>query len=102
MTNKAAQELGRKGGQARSEAKTAAARENAKKPRKKWVTAIAYELDGVPRHLSFGSVVTKGLPPKNQEAYFCWICNKLRGEGVGLKGIDDLVFLELATTSMAV
>lgn len=40
MTNptdmaRAASEMGRKGGSARSEAKTAAARENAKKPRKK-------------------------------------------------------------------
>jgi len=102
MTNKAAQELGRKGGQARSEAKTAAARENAKKPRKKWVTAIAYELEGVPKHLAFGSVITKGLPPKNQEAHFCWICNKLRNEGVGLKDVEGFSFLKLSTTSMAV
>jgi len=35
MSNDAAKELGRKGGQAKSEAKTAAARANASKPRKK-------------------------------------------------------------------
>lgn len=34
MANTAAQELGKKGGQAKSEKKTLAARENAKKPRK--------------------------------------------------------------------
>jgi len=34
--------LGKKGGQAKSEAKTKAARENASKPRGKWATAIAY------------------------------------------------------------
>lgn len=34
MINKAAQELGKKGGQAKSEAKTEAARSNARKPRK--------------------------------------------------------------------
>lgn len=42
--SKAAQELGRKGGQAKSPAKTAAARANAKKPRGKWVTAVAYRV----------------------------------------------------------
>lgn len=40
--NDAAKELGRKGGMAKSEAKTEAARKNAKKPRGKWVTAVAY------------------------------------------------------------
>lgn len=42
--SKAAQELGRKGGQAKSPAKTAAARANAKKPRGKWVTSVAYRV----------------------------------------------------------
>lgn len=42
MISKAAQELGKKGGMAKSEAKTAAARANASKPRGKWVTAVAY------------------------------------------------------------
>lgn len=102
MKNKAAQELGRKGGQARSEAKTVAARENAKKPRKKWVTSIAYELEGVNKAFAFGSVLVRGRPPANEGAYFTWICNKIRNEGVGLKDETDFVFTELATTSMAV
>ena len=42
MVSKAAQELGKKGGSVKSEAKTKAARENAKMPRGKWVTAVAY------------------------------------------------------------
>ena len=45
MANAAAQELGKKGGQAKSEAKTKAARKNASKPRRgKWVTAIVYKV----------------------------------------------------------
>lgn len=39
MKNKAAQELGRLGGKAKSQAKTKAARLNAKKPRRKKLTA---------------------------------------------------------------
>jgi len=35
-------EAGKKGGQAKSAAKTAAVRENAKKPRGKWITAVAF------------------------------------------------------------
>lgn len=42
MKNPAAQELGKLGGQVKSERKTAAARRNATKPRGKWVTAVAY------------------------------------------------------------
>lgn len=42
MVSKAAQELGKKGGMAKSEAKTVAARANAKKPRRKWITGVAY------------------------------------------------------------
>lgn len=47
MANKAAQELGKKGGSVKSEAKAKAAKANAQKPRGKWVTAIAYAgIDG--------------------------------------------------------
>jgi hypothetical protein len=42
MVCKAAQELGKKGGSVKSAAKAKAARENAKKPRGKWVTGVAY------------------------------------------------------------
>lgn len=100
MVSKAAQELGRKGGQVKSDAKTVAARENAKKPRRKWVTAIAYELEGVEKYKSFGSVVTKGKPPEGEEAYFEWVRNKVRSNGVGLSEIDDLMFTQLSTRSM--
>jgi len=102
MLNKEAQELGRKGGQARSEAKTAAARENAKKPRKKWVTAIAYEVAGVEKPFAFGSVITRGAPPKSQDEHFRWVCDKLRSEGVGLRDVEDFSFLQLSTTSIKV
>lgn len=39
-----ASEMGRKGGQAKSEAKAAAARKNASKPRGKWVTFVYYRV----------------------------------------------------------
>ncbi len=42
MKNKAAQELGKKGGLVTSEKKTAANREKAKLPRGKWVTAFSF------------------------------------------------------------
>ena len=41
-----ASEIGKKGGQAKSEAKAAAARKNASKPRGKWVTFVHYTVDG--------------------------------------------------------
>ena len=44
MKNKAAQELGKKGGLVTSEKKTAANREKAKLPRGKWVTAFSFDV----------------------------------------------------------
>ena len=41
-----AKEMGKKGGQAKSEAKAAAARKNASKPRGKWVTFVHYQVIG--------------------------------------------------------
>lgn len=67
MTSKAAQELGKKGGSVKSEAKTKAAKANASKPRGKMVTVIAYRgetSDGVAR---FGAVVEKGILNRDQQ-----------------------------------
>lgn len=102
MLNKAAQELGKKGGQAKSERKTAAVRENAKKPRGKWVTAIAYEIDGVDSYMAFGSIIVRGVPPANIEANQEWFEKKVREHGVGLKNIERLVFLQLSASSIRV
>ena len=41
-----AQEMGKKGGSATSQAKTAAARKNASKPRGKWVTFFYFDVRG--------------------------------------------------------
>lgn len=62
MVSKAAQELGRKGGKAKSERKTAAVRENAKKPRGKWVTALYYTASttGATVGVVQGLVICKG------------------------------------------
>lgn len=102
MVSKAAQELGRKGGSVKSEAKTAAARANAKKPRGKWMTAIAYELDGEEKYLAFGAVIVRGCPPAGAMAFHDWICAKVREHGVGLSGKEEFTFLQLATTSRMV
>lgn len=102
MVNQAAQELGRKGGQAKSEAKTKAARKNASKPRGKWVTSIAYELSGVEAHKAFGAVIVRGCPPSSVLASNEWICAKVREHGVGLRGEEDFEFLQFATSSMKV
>jgi len=73
MLNKAAQELGKKGGSVKSEAKTKAAKANATKPRGKLVTVIAYrgtDSDGKKR---FGATVDKGI--LNLERQFNSVCS---------------------------
>lgn len=72
MTSKAAQELGKKGGSVKSEAKARAAKQNAKKPRGKLVTVIAYrgkDANGVER---FGATAEKGL--LNMDQQFAAVC----------------------------
>jgi len=53
-------EMSRKGGMARSESKTKAARKNAKKPRGKWATAIAYEFRCAKGELHHGVALKAG------------------------------------------
>jgi hypothetical protein len=95
-----ASEMGKKGGQAKSEAKAAAARKNASKPRGKWVTAIGYEIANVPAHKAFGCVITKGSPPSGA-ANHEWLVAKVRELGVGLQdyAAGDLEFLNLSASS---
>jgi hypothetical protein len=96
-----ASEMGKKGGSVKSEAKAAAARKNASKPRGKWVTAIAYEIANVRQYKAFGCVITKGSPPsgaKSQE----WLVAKVRERGVGLQDAGDLEFLKLSASSIKV
>lgn len=97
-----AQEMGKKGGSATSQAKTAAARKNARKPRGKWVTAIAYELAGVKECIAFGSVITTGRAPTEALVNHEWVCKKLREEGVGLRNETVFEFKQLATTGMLI
>ena len=96
------QEMGKKGGQAISPAKTAAARKNASKPRGRWVTAIAYKLADVCAPFDFGLVVTSGKPPSDDEKQHDWVCRKVRENGLGLENETGFEFLELMTTSMTV
>ena len=97
-----AQEMGKKGGQATSPAKAAAAKKNASKPRGKWVTAIAYELSGVKDNIAFGAVIVPGKPPSEAAAGHDWVCKHLREEGGGLRNVEDFSFKQCATTSMKV
>ena len=70
MVSKAAQELGKRGGMAKSERKTAAARKNAKKPRGKWVTALYYAAYISPTSSTIkGLVMCKGNLTEAQERY---------------------------------
>lgn len=96
-----ASEMGKKGGGAKSEAKTAAARKNASKPRGRWVTAIAYEIANVEDCLMFGSVVVRGKPPTDALAHHNWVSKKLRAEVGGIKDGGDFSFIQLSTSSMA-
>lgn len=57
MVSKAAQELGKKGGMAKSEKKAIAARKNASKPRGKWVTAFYYGVRGADDKMHMGLVM---------------------------------------------
>ena len=97
-----AQEMGKKGGGAKSEAKAAAARKNASKPRGRWVTAIAYELANVEKYKAFGSIITMGSPPSGALACHDWLCNKVRERGVGLKDVGEFEFLNLSSSSLKV
>lgn len=67
MTRKAAQELGKKGGSVKSEAKAKAAKANASKPRGKLVTVIAYRGKDPEGKDCFGATVEKGLLNVDQQ-----------------------------------
>ena len=94
-----AKEMGKKGGQAKSEAKSAAARRNASKPRGKWVTAIAYELAGVNKTFAFGLVLVAGKAPQGDEKRHDWVCQQVQEHGVGINENCGFEFLELVVTS---
>lgn len=67
MASKAAQALGKKGGSVTSPAKAKAAKENAKKPRGKLVTVIAYRGRDLGGKDWFGAVVERGLLNADQQ-----------------------------------
>lgn len=94
-----ASEMGKKGGQAKSEAKTEAARKNASKPRGKWVTAIAYQLAGVDQAFAFGLVLVAGKAPAQDEAQHEWVCRQVLEHGIGINKDCGFEFLELVVTS---
>lgn len=96
-----ASEMGKKGGSAKSEAKAAAARKNASKPRGKWVTAIAYEVANVPKFKAFGVVLANGAPPSGAKSHE-WLVAKVRELGVGIQDAGGLEFLNLAASSRKV
>ena len=93
-----AQEMGKKGGSARSEAKTSAVRKNASQPRGKWWTAIAYEVAGVGKYIAFGVVLVRGAPPRGPIACHEWLEDMVQKHGVGLAAFPKLEFLQLASS----
>lgn len=97
-----AQEMGKAGGKAKSEAKTAAARNNASKPRGKWVTAIAYQLANVEQYKAFGVVLVNGKGPSAGLAFHHWLCKQVREHGVGLRDVAELEFVNLSSSARMV
>ena len=70
-----AQEMGKKGGQAKSPAKAEAARKNASKPRGKWVTAIAYMGKTEDGRTHFDVFVMKGRKRVESESTHDAVCS---------------------------
>ena len=88
MKNEAAQQLGKLGGAKRSEAKTAAARKNAAKPRGKWMTAISFAYlcaDGTERE---GVALVTGKGPEGAKN-FEWMLKKIGEQPMHSKYYTD-------------
>lgn len=75
----AAELLGRSGGAVKSEAKTKAARTNAKKPRGIWVTAIAFEFVDGDEKTHFGTLLHRGRVPSGDDM-FDWVIKLIEKE----------------------
>ena len=93
-----AQEMGKKGGSAKSEAKTAAARKNASKPRRKWITTFHYGVTGADWKMHVGHVVlffrfSLDLT-KNADQLYDIITEDMiaNGESAGLPWVELLEF----------
>lgn len=96
-----ASEMGRKGGQAKSEAKAAAARKNASKPRGQWATAIAYEFEGVTDEqaspvVRFGCLLVPGKGPRGHLQFHDWVAEHVRADA-GNSEFTKIEFLQLST-----
>ena len=76
-----ASEMGKNGGQAKSEAKTAAARKNASKPRGKWMTVIAYEGQTEDGRKHFGVFTRAGRRDSGSEASHDALCADAKAWG---------------------
>jgi hypothetical protein len=80
------QEMSKKGGSVKSEAKTKAARKNARKPRGKWVTAVYYKyqvLDSAEKR--DGILLIPGKPPKADDKFFVWVEKVLTEDPINAK-----------------
>ena len=93
-----AQEMGKKGGSAKSEAKTAAVRKNASKPRRKWITTFHYGVTGTDGKMHVGHVVLFSKfsldLTKNADQIYDMITEDMlaSGEYAGLPWVDLLEF----------
>ena len=72
-------DISKKGGSVKSEAKTKAARKNAKKPRGIWVTAIAFEFVDGDNKAHFGTLLHRGRVPSG-DAMFDWVIKLIEKE----------------------
>ena len=97
MTHK---EISAKGGSAKSPKKTKAVAENAKLPRGKWYTSIAYEYESATDGSNnFGAIIVKGQPPKdtqkNHEWFIAHIENHLGNRKHPVKEIRQLASMSM-------
>ncbi len=91
-----ASEMGKKGGQAKSEAKAAAARRNASKPRGKWVTFVHYRVKRSANDEVAGCFSWRGKldidMSKNGQMLEDLISEDLLKHGYGIKWVELLNF----------
>ena len=78
MKNEAAQQLGKLGGAKRSEAKTAAARKNAAKPRGRWVSAVLFEYTDSYENRNQTVTLVRGKGPSNYDDHYAWMVGKIK------------------------
>ena len=88
-------EFSKKGGSAKSAAKTKAAIANAKMPRGIWMTAVSFEFEDEAGQNHTGVVLRRGKPPGDAHKFFEW----LEGEIIKEPGYQNKQVVSILDTS---